>query len=484
MIAKDFKAKLLIYSVILFIISFMIFSGMMFEQIGKIKYGSNLINRNNFGKSDCYDDKIIIKIGNPTNKILRPLLGVNIGPLPAGNDPANADLTMNYKEIGVNLIRTHDFYGPLDMSEMYPDYKKNPNDIRSYNFNRSDIVWKSIVESGFEPYFRLGDSWNNCKPPKDEEEMRNWVNAVIEVVRHFREGKWNGFNTKFRFVEIWNEPDNQRFWPKPNKPEEFFQLYTETAIALKKNFPDLLIGGPGITQASVIVQINKKWLQDFLKYIKKNNAPLDFFSFHIYSNNPENWYEHPNYYRDKLNSFGFNSTELHITEWNTDTKIIRNNKDEEIELRAGSKGASILTSAWIAMQESGITVSTFYRGPDPDIKAPEFYGMFYADGKPKKIAFAFSLWAKMTTYQKQLEVISDPKKELWILGGINNENNIALLISNPTNKKIQYTIKDIKERKIQLNQVNDKSQEIQNIILDEPTTVIDGYSVQLLIFQK
>ena len=101
---------------------------------------------------------------------IQPLRGINIGPL--GNS-TNPSLTGAYQTRGLNLIRTHDFYGPMDMATMYPDRSKNPALASSFNFtglvgtdfHSSDDVFRSIVDGGFEPYLRLGDSYNNAAPP-------------------------------------------------------------------------------------------------------------------------------------------------------------------------------------------------------------------------------------------------------------------------------------------------------------------------------
>lgn len=38
-----------------------------------------------------------------------------------------------------------------------------------------------------------------------------------------------------------------------------------------------------------------------------------------------------------------------------------------------------------------LALAKIYRGPDPDITAPFFYGIFYADGQPKAAALAAML---------------------------------------------------------------------------------------------
>ncbi|MBL0148255.1 MAG: hypothetical protein IPP87_05755 [Ideonella sp.] len=57
---------------------------------------------------------------------------------------------------------------------------------------------------------------------------------------------------------------------------------------------------------------------------------------------------------------------------------------------AESRGRGL--TAADALQLGGVSQSTFYRGTDPAPNAQEFYGLFNGDGRPKKVADAFSLW--------------------------------------------------------------------------------------------
>ena len=412
------------------------------------------------------------------------MLGVNIGPTRAGKDPNNADLTSAYRQIGVTLIRTHDYYGPLDMAVMYPDRRRDPADPRSYDFRASDAMWQAIVNGGFEPYLRLGDSYNNATPPANAHERANWVNAAVAVVRHYRKGQWNGFSTPFRYVEIWNEPDNQRFWSRPRNALEYFQLYVETALALKRAFPDLLIGGPGVTQTGAFTPQGNKWVHDFLTYVKQSNAPLDFFSWHLYSNDPDEWHSAARFYRQELASLGFQAAQMHVTEWNTDTRQVGDQSADAFALRVGGKGAAILTAAWIAMQENGVAEAAFYRGPDPAMDAPTFYGMFFANGQPKPVALAFSLWARLAAHPQRLAVSSAPHGMLRLLAGQNQAGEIALLIANPTDMPVKYTISGVDARRLALFQVSDASEQVQSLTLTGNVMGIGGNSVQMVAIAR
>ena len=91
---------------------------------------------------------VTLTLGAPTGGVIQPLLGVNIGPIPAGAK-TNTDLTDAYHAAGITMIRTHDYYGPLDMATMYPDQSADPRDPASYNFTESDRVFAAILAGGF-----------------------------------------------------------------------------------------------------------------------------------------------------------------------------------------------------------------------------------------------------------------------------------------------------------------------------------------------
>lgn len=426
-----------------------------------------------------------ITVGAPMDAPIRRLLGVNIGPAPSGNDPKNANLSKQYAQLNVNLVRTHDFYGPLDMAVMYPDRTRDPADPKSYDFTQSDAMWRAIISAGCEPYFRLGDSWNNAKPPANSQERANWVKAAVEVVRHYRATDWGvRYASQLRYIEIWNEPDNQQFWSKPRTPQEYFQLYAETARELKQTFPDLIIGAPGLTPAGALAPQGNKWTRDFLDYMKQQNAPLDFLSWHMYSNDPNDWVTAAKFYRGELDARGFTRTAQHVTEWNTDVKNKSVTVADALALRTGGKGAAILTAAWIAMQQNGVEVATFYRGPDPAMDAPTFYGLFYANGTPKSSALAFLLWSKLADHPQRMNITTTPTTSLWMLAGKNSAGEIALLIANPSAAKIEYTLAGIANRETRIFQVadtNNPGQTFPNQPLNEqiPTLTPTGNIIAL-----
>jgi hypothetical protein len=382
-------------------------------------------------------------VGTRTGASVQALLGLNVGPGPQG-EAGNVDLTTAYQQRGVNLVRNHDYYGPLDMATMYPDRSKDPLLSSSYNFTgvldtrygrSSDSVFASILNGGFEPYFRIGDSYNNVSPP-NAAQLPNWSQAAVQVLQHYRSGQWGGFSSSFRFVEIGNEPDNQIFWPTPLTSNDFNQLYDQTARVIRAAFPSLKIGGPGWAPSGCLAPEGQAKVRSLLDYIKAANSPLDFMSFHVYGTDAATYQTCAQFYRTELDSRGLNGVELHITEWNTPNGSAGSATGQ---LRYNAQGAAYMTAAWIKLQGAGVTQSTFYRGTDPAPNSPEFYGMFYGDGRTKKVADAFALWRDFSAYPRVLQSSGGPTGAT-LMAAENDTGARAILIANPGTASVSSSI--------------------------------------------
>ncbi|HEC23173.1 MAG TPA: hypothetical protein ENI95_09670 [Chloroflexi bacterium] len=412
----------------------------------------------------------VIALGGVEGTI-RPLLGVNAGPV--GIRERDTDITAGYQAVGVNSVRTHDYYGPLDMATMYPDQSASPDDPASYDFEVSDEVFRAIIAGGFEPYFRLGDSWSNASdfPPADPRhptEPDHWVRAAVEVVRHYNDpALWGG--SYVRRVEIWNEPDG-RFWDA--SMEEFFDLFARTAFALKAEFPDLQVGGPGWTPAGYLAPRGQENVIAFLEYMSERDVPLDFLSWHVYSDDPDVSAEAAAFYRQLLDRYGYTETESHLSEWNT-------------ELGGGNAPALptpiravYVTAIWINLQKEAVDAAHFYRG---DM-------MFGPEGEGNQIASVFALWHEMSGYPERLSVTLDGEGEgvLYVLAGQNAEGATALLIANPTDEVHLWRValpggQPLEGHAISVREVTPEQSEAVEQEVEGPLIGIGPMSTQLVI---
>ncbi|MFQ5343340.1 MAG: hypothetical protein ACE5F6_17505, partial [Anaerolineae bacterium] len=103
------------------------------------------------------DDQAAIAVdASAVTGTIRSLQGINAGPRGEGRQ---SHLFRQYEDIGVDYVRTHDYYGPADMRVIFPDLKADPDDPASYDFVSTDRELEAIKRVGAEVLFRLGESW-------------------------------------------------------------------------------------------------------------------------------------------------------------------------------------------------------------------------------------------------------------------------------------------------------------------------------------
>ena len=308
--------------------------------------------------------------------------------------------------------------------------------------------------------------------------LQRQVRRRLQVVRHYREGAMSGFTTSnLKYVEIWNEPDNQTFWPSPFTSADYFKLYTETAALLKTSIPSLLVGGPAVTPAGCLTAAGQAYTRGFLDAVRAANAPLDFFSWHLYSNTPEDYTTCAAFFRTELDSRGFTGTTQIVSEWNTATGGL--SIADIVNVRANARGAAINTAAWINMQAAGVVREMFYRGPEPAQDDGSFYGMFRASGVPKKVGYAADLWYAISQYPTRL-AISGGASNFYALAASNSAAGTAVLVANNSNSARTWSLASLAGSSVTVKTVSDAADGVITTTQTTSTFSIPAYGVQLV----
>ena len=268
---------------------------------------------------------------------MKPMHGVGQPPM-LGID---TNLFHYMTEAGVPYSRLHDVGGWhggnmfVDIPNVFRDFAADENDPKNYDFTFTDILIKGIVDSGVEPYYRLGVTIENffrvkqmrIHPPKD---FAKWARICERVIRHYTEGWANGYRYKMTYWEIWNEPDSEPgdcpMWT--GSFADFCRLYETASKHLKKCFPHLKIGGYGASGLQRLVQEKprqhdvfiKDKLDEFFAYVKAHDCPLDFFSIHAYDMPgapllPAAMKTYAKYCREHLDAIGRTDTVISMNEW-------------------------------------------------------------------------------------------------------------------------------------------------------------------------
>ena len=220
------------------------------------------------------------------NKIvgkMKPVHGINNGPVSCG---ISMDTSVFYKKINPPYARLHDTHYPesreVDIHTIFPDFCKDPDDLASYDFKLTDAYLLSILNVGTKIIYRLGEtiaSSDNRKyvtPPVD---FKKYAKICVHIIKHYNDGWADGFHHNIKHWEIWNEPNGDNMWTGTQK--EWLDLYKEIAVAIRDYDSSLLIGGPAACDPDSPINIS------FLEFVTDNKLPLDFYTFHSYSNGSE-----------------------------------------------------------------------------------------------------------------------------------------------------------------------------------------------------
>jgi hypothetical protein len=261
--------------------------------------------------------------------------------------------------MGVDMIRTHDAggingsgSGDIDgpgRSRMFPNLNADPANAASYNFGPTDTLIKNIRDLGADVYFRVGRSnlsGGNTVPP----DFDKYADIVKHVVMHYNQGWASGFTYGIRYFEIWNEPDFLPFWAGTG--DQYHDLYKKIALAIKATDSSALVGGP----ANSTFNDKTKLRGSFLQYLRDNQVPLDFYSFHKYTNksqDPMDYARMARSYRDELDKYGFTNTQIVNSEFESSLQ-------GDVMLGGEAGRAAFTAESLMYMQDAPVDRATSY----------------------------------------------------------------------------------------------------------------------------
>ena len=368
---------------------------------------------------------------------INPLHGINNGPK-SGYRMKRFwyDGTKYFKQAGIPYVRTHDVEYPygqdlfIDIHCIFPNFDADPSLPDSYHFEESDRYIQSVIESGSQVFFRLGESIDHSgdnlyiNPPRD---YKKWAQICEGIINHYNNGFADGYNYGIDYWEIWNEPEGGANWT--GTPEQYYELYKTAAVYLKEKFPDIKIGGYGAQVGS-----SPEFLEGFLKYITQEvRVPLDFFSWHVYAADPGRLSASCETVRNCLESYGYEESELILGEWNYNADVwdMEQIKEEYKNVIATPRGASYLAAALITMQNSGVDMAMYYDAQFLDI----WNGLYTKTGflwflRSLPGLNAFSYFNEIYKTGKQVELRSESMPDCLYLCGASDGGRRLVMAAN------------------------------------------------------
>ncbi len=395
---------------------------------------------------------IKVDFGKTIGKI-KPVHGV-------GQPPLSGVSTGHFhylSEAHIPYSRLHDvgsWFGKnmfVDIPNVFRDFDADENDPANYDFAFTDILIEGLYKHNCKPIYRLGvtiENFHQIKayrifPPKD---FNKWARICEHVIRHYNEGWADGFHYGIEYWEIWNEPDNNADPAKnamwKGTPEQYFELYVTASKHLKKCFGDKIkVGGYAscgfysVCEDSMVdpmafgrkdpidLDVLRKlcdgylnYYYKFMDYIKKESAPLDFFSYHSYGNVKEVGLMQA-FVEKSLREYGYPDAEIQLNEWNPHFQM---------DTRGSSLAAATATAMMLNLQNTNITLACYY---DARIDSSMFCGLFNSYTlQPLCTYYGFKAFGELYTLGNQVECDFE-KEDLYAVAATDGVKK-ALLLSN------------------------------------------------------
>ncbi len=397
--------------------------------------------------------------------------GVISGPSQPSDSKA-PDLTKRLQSIGVTSIRNNDYYDDRgDMEEIYncggtiyPSWEgcETSNDS-SYNWTKTDTLMKGMKSGGFDVFFRLGGSWENKtknhmqKGPANANQENNWIAAAKVVAKRYE--------SQYTYLDIWTEYPGKHFW---DRDEDAFNAFWIKAFkALKKEFPDKEVGGPGFG-AGVGVQVlngeSKNQAKSLLGDLYEGGTAPDWIGWHNFSNDPKSYPKTANAYRDLLDGKGdysgvkwagsnfFSKTDLILDAFGpTDNPPQGEDPPSEEAMNKifnGGRGAAIMMATFIGLQDTDTLMAYYYRSGDGTSGEGTSHdggtGLFYGDASatPKPSAYAMGAWNNLRTNYSTVVGLQRANTSIPIFGIMGKSTKgYIILIANTTKESVSWKAK-------------------------------------------
>lgn len=359
---------------------------------------------------------------------IRAMHGVNSGPFKTSTGLGDMK---EFKEAGFPYVRNHDSSASLfyfgersnDVPFIFRDMDADENDPANYDFHYTDRFVRDTMEGGASLIYRLGskieggDKKYNVLPPKD---YAKYARICEHIIAHYCCGWADGMELPLKYWEIWCEPENPPCWF--GAYEDFLPFYEIMAKHLKSRFPELKIGGPGFTKCRE--DVTRNYVVEFFEYMKAHEVPIDFFSWHCYTDDVSVMTKSVEYARTLLAKYGYENAELILDEWNyvegwRGESIATSYKKMQTEV-----GAAFYAEMMLAGQKTGLDQLLYY-----DVRPDCSFNGLFAPYVFTPFKGYYSFWQFNKLYQLGKEVASESSSEDVCVCAAENNGKCAVQFS-------------------------------------------------------
>ncbi|MGE5611319.1 MAG: GH39 family glycosyl hydrolase [Bacillota bacterium] len=346
--------------------------------------------------------------------------GVNALPLP---DPVVTGLS----KLKPRLIRIfiQEFFN------IYPDHNR-------FDWSRLDPYMDSLARTGAHVVAAITIKPKPLYPTIDPNiwwpnDIQEWQRVIHALVKRYSVDK-----PIVTYWEIGNETDIGENGGCPYliaDPNQYLEYYQITIPAILVAFPSAKVGGTAVANAS------SDYLPRFIEACKQQRLQLDFISWHLYSDSPEQHAGLVQKYRSLLEDYPGKRPEMLVTEWSKGFEPI------SVEDQAfNPRRAAITAASLFAMMDAHLDWSFYYHAwdqvcyidsfrpffRDPNImfhhwnEVPHRFGLFGVGGEPRPQYFVYQMLSRLGDQRLQAQT---DEKEFRILAA-KDANQTSIMVAN------------------------------------------------------
>jgi O-glycosyl hydrolase len=317
----------------------------------------------------------------------------------------------------------------MDLNYIFPTSTSLPQ------FNRLDTIISDMRNNNIEPLLVvdyspswLGKSGSKFDPPSD---MAKYNQLVSTVINHVKDS--------VTYYEIWNEPDNQKFWTGTDT--EYGSLLRNVSQVIRSTDPSTKILAPASSDA-YFKDVNSQRYKILKESCTNANSYFDIISFHLYTYSQislSSWKSEMDDFVQKLKQLRCEKKPLWMTESGIWTKqLSRDNRDVMLVAKF-RKG----------LLDYNVSAQVYYPFLNHTDLGTDLGLYDYSTKLFSNIGKYYQLMSQLKFYGDNLTTVSNVQNDI---GGIS-----YLAVKNPDNKiLIQLTNNFSTSNDVQINFVNVK----------------------------
>jgi len=184
------------------------------------------------------------------------------------------------------------------------------------------------------------------------EDIDKWARICRNIIGHYKNGEMNGMHLNIRQVTVWEEPDNPKLLA--GTVDDYSRMFCAVYKLLKRDFPDLAIGGPTIMRTSF------EFLQRFLENCKAEGVTPDYVTATIYSRDLETIPKTLSCYHAIAQETGFPEMRIRLAEWHLGPVDWKQTTNEALNGFYSSISAAFSVSALVDMMDIAFLDAAYY----------------------------------------------------------------------------------------------------------------------------